>query len=84
LGVGVAWRGGLIEWRKQTSPANVAQKPREKANIITTNLPVEGDQIGLLSIPSTLVKALGRILPASNAIFDKPCVKPTKKSQMPK
>ena len=66
------------------SPANVAQKPRENAKVITTNLPVEGDQIGLLSMPSTLVKALGRMLPASNAILERPWVRPTKKSQMPK
>lgn len=51
---------------------------------MTTNLPVEGDHIGLLSMPCTLVKALGRMLPASKAILDRPWVRPTKNSQMPK
>lgn len=66
------------------APANVAQNPKENEKIITTNLPVEGDHIGLLSTPSTLVKALGRMLPASKAILDKPWVRPTKNSQMPR
>jgi hypothetical protein len=69
---------------RQSSPASVAQKPRENANVITTNFPVDGDHIGLLAMPSTLVNALGRMLPASNAILERPWVRPTKNSQMPK
>jgi hypothetical protein len=66
------------------SPASVAQNPRENEKVMTTNLPVDGLQMGLPSKPSTFVKAAGRMLPASNAILERPWVRPTKKSQIPK